>query len=199
MATRKEVYSQLEALEGGEAIKDALKELFQADDKKLSEVNEELGSYKKELGEVKGSFEELKNSSQNTVSKTEMEKTVSEMQKTLEAITKERDEAKKASEQAIIDKKNGELNRFFSNAVLDSFGSKNAEMSVGFAMANGDISYNDSGEMGYKGKVGEEALELFKSDNVHLVQNKGTGTTGGGDASSTQSSYVQELREQMMR
>jgi len=196
--SRKDVYSKIEKMEGGEAIRDALKALFQADDTKLQESIDANGTLKTEMGDLRTSIDDLKASNENTVPKTEMEKAIADMQKTLGDITTERDEIKVANEKNVIEKKNGEINSHFSKAVLDSFGSKNAEMAVGFAMSNGSINYNDDGEMGYNGKIGDDAIESFKTDNSHLVQNRGTGTSGGNN-SSTDTSYVDSLRKQMLR
>ena len=188
----------LEGIEGAESVKDSLKALFQEDDSKLQGSIDANAILKTEMGELKESIEGLKTANENTVPKTEMEKTVADMQKTLGLITQERDDIKKANEQNEVDKKNGELSSHFSKSVLDSFGSKNTEMAVGFAMSNGSISYDDAGEMGYNGKTGDDAIELFKSDNSHLVQNRGTGTSGGESATNDNSQF-DSLREQMLR
>ena len=198
MAGRGSIYSEIEKLEGGADIVAKLKEKFQEDDDKLQTQIDANGTLKTEMGELKTSFDELKSSSEDTVPKTEMEKQISNIQKSLDQITTERDEIKQKNDKATIEKKNGELNSHFSKSVLDSFGSKNTEMAVGFAMANGSMAYNDDGEMSYSGKVGDDAIEAFKTENSHLIQNKGTGTNGGnsGDTSKT---YVESLREQMLR
>jgi hypothetical protein len=199
MATRKEIYSMLEGIEGAESAKDALKALFTEDDTKLQEQVNLVKSVKLEVAEAKSLIEDFKAKNENTVPKTEMEKALADIQNTLGVITQERDDIKKANEQATLEKKNGELNSHFSKAVLDSFGSKNTEMAVGFAMSNGTISYGEDNAMGYNGKFGDDAIEAFKADNAHLVQNKGTGTSGGDSAMVGGNAYGDELREIMMR
>ena len=196
--SRKEIYEKLEAIEGGEAIRDQLKALFQADDTKLQETVDALKTAKGDYAKQGEELEGLKAASADTVPKTEMEKTISEMQKTLNAITEERDEARKASEAAEVERRNGELSKHFISAVIDGFGAKNAEMAVGYGMSNGSIKYDDENNMSYNGKIGDEAIELFRADNSHLIQNKGTSTTGGNHSNSTDS-YMAELREQMLR
>lgn len=196
--SRKEIYEFLEKAEGGEAIKAMLKTQFTEDDKKLQDSVDALNASKREATTLQSSFDELKQASEGTVPKTEMEKTIAEMQKTLDGITTERDEANKLAQDAAAEKKNGELNSHFSKAVIDAFGAKNTEMAVGFGMSNGSISYTEDGEMSYNQKTGDEAIELFRTDNAHLVQNKGTGTRGGEGAGG-QDSFVKELEAQMLR
>ena len=82
--------------------------------------------------------------------------------------------------------------------MIDSFGAENAEMAVGFGIAKGLIKYTESGEMGYKDKIGDEAIEAFRVDNSRLIQNKGTATTGGNQ-SAEPNSYFSDLEAQMLR
>lgn len=179
MATRKEIYTQLEGIEGGEAIRDALKELFQSDDKKLQEQVDAQSTLKKELEGYTSTIEELKKASEGAVPKTEMEKQISEMQKSLETIMAERDEAQQKAQQAEQEKKTNALKDYFSKPVADAFGAKNTEMAVGYGISSGAIKYDDDGNMIYNDKTGDEAIEAFRADNSHLIQNKGHGTTGG--------------------
>jgi hypothetical protein len=202
MSTRKEIYSKIEKMEGGEAIRDALKALFQEDDTKLQELVDagktSKTDYDTKLTDLTGELEALKASGENTVPKTEMETQVSAIQTMLDTITTERDEIKTQNAQNEVDKKNGELNTHFSKSVLDSFGSKNTEMAVGFGMSSGAIAYTEAGEMSYNGKLGDDGIEAFKTDNSHLVQNKGTGTSGGQGGGQADASF-EALRAQMMR
>ena len=46
--------------------------------------------------------------------------------------------------------------------------------------------------------IGDEAIELFRTDNARFMPNKGTSTTGGNNEGSN-SGYVDELRAQMLR
>ena len=202
-AKRLKIYSTLEGIEGaGEAL-EMVKGVFNDLDSQVKDYRESNDSLISDFDELKAKFggleTQLENASVDTVPKTEMEKQLSTMQKSLDEIIKERDEIKTANEQAIQEKKNGELSSFFSKAVIDSFGAKNAEMAVGFSMANGSIGYTEDGAMKYNDKTGDDAIESFKADNAHLVQNKGTGTTGGNGSQDGSKTYVESLREQMMR
>ena len=123
---------------------------------------------------------------------------LADMQKSLDVLTTERDEAKQAAEQAALEKKNNDLSSHFTKSVIDSFGAENAEMAVGFGMAKGLIKYTESGEMGYKDKVGNEAIEAFRVDNARLIQNKGTNTSGGNNSAES-NNYISELEAQMLR
>ena len=168
MASRKDIYTQLESIEGGEAIKNALKELFQADDKKLQESDDALKALKGDTTSLNDQFEELKKAGESSVPKTEVEKQIADMQKSLDVLTTERDEAKQAAEQAATEKKNNDIRDFFSSAVVDGFGAKNAKRAVNDGLSDGHIKYTDSGEMSYKGKVGDEAIEAFIENNDHF-------------------------------
>ena len=196
MASRKEIYEKLESIEGGESIKDALKELFQADDKKLQDSEDSLKAVKGDLSTIKEEFEGLKSASADTVPKTEMEKAIAEMQKTLKAITDERDAEKAINEKNAAEKKQSDLEKHFFDAVSEPFGAVGAGDAV--AVSKGKMGYNEEGEMSYSGKVGDEALELFRTDNARFMPNRGTSTTGG-NSEQNDTSYIDSLREQMLR
>ena len=196
MASRKEIYEKLEAIEGGESIRDALKELFQADDTKLQEAVDSLKTAKGDMQTLKEEFDGLKSASADTVPKTEMEKAISEMQKTLKEITDERDAEKAINEKNAAEKKQSALEKHFFDSVADPFGAVGAGDAV--AVSKDKMGYNEEGEMSYSGKIGDEAIELFRTDNARFMPNKGTSTTGGNNEGSN-SGYVDELRAQMLR
>jgi hypothetical protein len=189
----------LEGIDGAEGAKDALKALFQADDKKLQDQIDANGTLKSEMGELKASFNDFKSSNAGAIPKTEMEKLKLEFEGRIKGLEEKNTAAEEKASNLEMEKRSGELSSHFTSAVLDSFGSKNAEMAVGYGMANGSISYGEDGAMGYNGKFGDDAIEAFKTDNSHLIQNRGTGTSGGESSSSSSSNFVDSLREQMLR
>ena len=180
---RKELYSTLESLDGGEALRDAVKNLLtEADSRaetvenKYKELNGNNTSLMAQLEEFKakaGGAEVM--ATENNVLSKQMET----MAQQLEQLTNRAKEADEFEQKVATEKKNAELSSFFTNAVNDSFGAKNTAMSVGYAMSQGDIAYGEDGSMTYKGKAGDEGLELFKADNSHLITTTGAGTTGG--------------------
>ena len=125
--SRKDLYSKIEKLEGGEAIRDALKELFQGDDKKLQDQVDVNSNVKSELSTLKESFEELKTKSEGTVPKTELDKVEQGYAERLEAMEKKWTDAEELVTQNAKEKRDGEISSHFSKAVIDSFGAKNAE------------------------------------------------------------------------
>jgi hypothetical protein len=196
MASRKEIYEKLESIEGGESIRDALKELFQADDTKLQETVDALKSTKGDMAKLSEEFEGLKAASSETVPKTEMEKAIADMQKTLKGITEERDAEKAINEKNAAEKKQSALEKHFFDSVAEPFGAVGAGDAV--TVSRSKMGYTEDGEISYSGKVGDEAVELFRTDNSRFMPNKGTYTNGGNNEPSS-NGFVDSLRAQMLR
>ncbi len=187
MMERKEVYETLEKIEGGEAVKNAVKSLLYGldqDVKRYRENSESLDSKLKELGEEMGTLKgQLEESNNNGVQKTELEKLVADMNKKLTAVETElgtvrdeRDTVKKQNEQQTAERKQTELEKYFYNSVSESFGAVGAGDAVAVSLAK--LGYSEEGEMQYSGVTGDSAIEQFKADNARFVENKGTGTSG---------------------
>ena len=203
MASRKEIYEKLESIEGGESIKDSLKELFQADDKKLQDSEDSLKAVKGDLSTLRDEFDGLKSASADTVPKTQLEQVVAEMKKELGVISKERDEEKQLrikeqelNEKNEVEKKQAALEKHFFDSISEPFGAVGASDAV--KVSKDKMAYTDEGDMSYSGKVGDEALELFRTDNARFMPNRGTSTTGG-NSEQNDTSYIDSLREQMLR
>lgn len=192
---RKEIYSQIEKLEGGEVILKELKAKFQEDDDKLQKEIDINKTLKTEFGDLQTSMEELKATTKDTVPKTELEKQMTTMQKTLEAITTERDDEREKNEAVVAEKKQNDLQKHFFDMVAEPYGAVGASDAV--AVSASKMGYDEEGNMSYGGKVGDEAGEQFKVDTSRFMQNNGHNTQSGNAA--PQNDFVADLREQMLR
>jgi len=180
---RSKLYAMIEGLEGGESIRDSVKAEFQEADKRAEAAEKKYKEINSTNTGLMGEIEDFKaKAGKSDTLQTEnssLSKQMQTMSDQLATLTKRAEDADAFELRVSNDKKDTSINKFFSDSVSESFGAKNTAMSVGFAMSQGDISYTESNEMSYKGKLGDEGIELFKSDNQHLINTIGTGTTGG--------------------
>jgi len=186
---RSKLYETLEKVEGGEKIKDAVKSMLNgldADVKKYRESSDEMGKKVDSLTEdFNGLKSQLKEANTNSVPKTEMEEQIAAIQETLGIITGERDEAMKVNQENEKISKDSALKDHFSKSVADIWSAKNVTREINSSFMSGAIAYTKDGEMSYNGKTGDDAIELFKSDNSDLISNNGHNTSGGSPTPNT--------------
>jgi len=191
---RKAFYSALEKIEGSEDVKAMAKTLFEGSDAESKKYREASEGFEKQLETLSEDMDGLKikldESTTNTVPKTEMEKQMLVIQKTLDGITKERDDERSINEKNTAEKKQGALEKHFFDSVSESFGAVGAGDAV--AVSLGKLGYSESGEMEYGGKIGDDAVELFKTDNSRFTVNRGTSTSGGTPTNSNPSAKPAE-------
>lgn len=181
--TLKEIYEKLEKMEGGEALRDVLKE-------EVSKLNEEAKTQREgkesaeaKVQEVSQALEDLKKAKEGegNKSKTQIEK----MQEQLDKITTQLDEANKA---ATAEKEKRQQADILAQTV-SALTKENARDPQEFAkLLVGGVTVNDDGTYSMKDKEGksisiEDGTKGWLADHAWAIKNTQNGGSGGPDNS----------------
>ena len=183
MTGRKDFFEALRGLDGGEKLEAMAESLFKEADSEAKSYREKATGLEDKNKSFAEQMEELKNraqkadelSTQNNDFASQMELLV----KQVNSLTEANKEVTREKTALVQEKKDNQLRGFFTDAVGDSFGADGARMAFNDGLAIDAIGYNGDTPV-YKGKSGEEAIELFKTDySPTFQQRNGTGTSGG--------------------
>jgi len=183
MAKRKDFFEALRGLEGGEKLESMAEGLFKEVDaeaksyrEKAAGLEEKQMSFVEEMESLKSKAkkaDELSNKNNDFASQMEL------LTKQVGVLTDANTELSRKEKALVQEKKDNNIKSFFTDAVSSLFGSDGARIAFNDAVATGSIDATGEDVL-YKGKLGDEALEMFKSDySSRFTKNNGTGTSGG--------------------